>query len=296
MKQINRVDRVEDLRVHIEKNIPCVYVPSTEGRYSIQEVSLAWITAHFGANRVTVRHSRSGNYIDPAADFVSLVQALCTKKCTIREFLREGTSQKMILSGTDTYIYHQGKAQKSWEHLWAYAQHLVTGEEAIFLQEHLHTVGLWISGKGIRSITHYDDSTDNNLNVQIMGSKRFLLFPPQDWPHLKTFLAMSLHDFSWFSSFDEDGKTKKTNITPYDVTLKKGEILYIPSCWYHFVTHKGAVNINMTYWFSCSFEEEQPKQSCRDVFLILKLILAFLMSILISSMRQLYEWITKIFS
>jgi hypothetical protein len=54
-------------------------------------------------------------------------------------------------------------------------------------EEELYTVWAWFSGKGVRTWLHYDNNGCHNLNAQVSGSKRALLFPPTDLEHIPLF-------------------------------------------------------------------------------------------------------------
>ena len=58
------------------------------------------------------------------------------------------------------------------------------------------------------------------------------------------------------------------------VELNEGDILFIPSGWFHFVEHIDDLNINMTYWFKTGLTKKEmikPKQSLRNIFIPMKL-------------------------
>ena len=226
------------------------------------------------------------------------------------------------------------------------------------LEATLRTVGLWVSGQGVQSLLHYDETGDHNLNFQLAGKKRVTLFPPSDWPHLSTFLAMGLLPFSTYFSLlrgmemgmdveennnnnnnnnnnkseekrragqgsrrkgvsgeerhrpSQEGPTERDSLLPdchpQIAMVHPGELLFIPSCWYHFVEHLDNFNLNATYWFAASpstsftsssssasssssssssslFSSRWPGWSCRDGFVILRLALAILFALIIST-------------
>ena len=114
------------------------------------------------------------------------------------------------------------------------------------------------------------------------------LFPPQDWPHLQTLLAMGMLPFSAFTALhlgtglraragdrEEGGGEEKAQAmqaakaaastttvrqhtcgAPLNKTravqaeLEEGDVLLIPALWFHFVEHEGAFNVNATLWFA----------------------------------------------
>src|SRR5688572_13651189 len=57
----------------------------------------------------------------------------------------------------------------------------------LFDQERLYTVWAWISGAGVRTWLHYDNNGCHNLNAQITGEKRCVLYPPSTLTAMKPF-------------------------------------------------------------------------------------------------------------
>jgi hypothetical protein len=211
----------------------------------------------------------------------------------------------MVLSGTDTYLFHDGMPNPLWATVWSDVKGLTNpnapDDSSCFLEEDsLRTAGLWISGKGIKSILHYDDSGDNNLNFQIRGIKRIVMFPPTDWPKLKTFLALSLHDLDVYGQLiDEPEETLSSQSLegthPTTALLQENDVLYIPSRWYHYVKHEGDLNINLTCWFKRAALQGSsapgngiptPGRSCSDHRLVIKLVAAFAVSTLLNFLRR----------
>ena len=69
------------------------------------------------------------------------------------------------------------------------------------------------------------------------------------------------------------------------VELNEGDILFIPSGWFHFVEHIDDLNINMTYWFKTGLTKKEmikPKQSLRNIFIPMKLSIAFILGYFVS--------------
>ena len=273
-----------EFREYIQQNIPCVY--SQDSVYEFQDVlDESWLREHAGQSKVCFRRSPTGKFIDPNDSILKIAKSLSTKKILLGEFL-DLKQSKILLSGTDTYIFTKNAVVEQWSKLWSYAQevlHEYGGEKSLIPQSKLSTVGFWLSRNGIQSMTHYDDSLDNNLNFQIQGKKEFLIFPPQDWQYLKTFKAMSMQPFSFFDEIKQGklNSVQQQNCHPQIVELNEGDILFIPSGWFHFVEHMDELNINMTYWFKTGLTKQeiyQPKQSIRNFFIPLKLFVALLLA------------------
>ena len=284
LKPVRIATSLDEFHEAIEKNTPCVY--SNEAVFSFQKMlDEPWLRSHAGESKVCMRASPTGKFVDPSDGVFNIAKSLRSKHVSLKEFLdlkQAGT----LLSGTDTYIFTKNAVVEQWSELWHHAKevlHEYGGDNALIPQSRLSTVGFWLSRNGIQSMTHYDDSLANNLNFQIKGKKEILMFPPQDWEHLKTFKAMSMHPFSFFDDIKHGrlNSIHQQRCQPHVVELKEGDILFIPSRWFHFVEHIDDLNINMTYWFKTGLSEKEmkkPKQSLRNVFIPLKLSVAFLLS------------------
>eukprot|EP00415_Alexandrium_ostenfeldii_P000512 UN0512 len=97
---------------------------------------------------------------------------------------------------------------------------------------------------------HYD--LQPNLHVQLTGRKRFILFPPEDWPHLYPFPVH--HDLDRRSMVDLD--SPNTDDHPnwkgahgHVVELGPGDALYIPPFWWHHVQSVTPETTSMAMWF-----------------------------------------------
>jgi hypothetical protein len=108
---------------------------------------------------------------------------------------------------------------------------------------------IWIGPGGHVESLHYD-TLDGTL-IQLHGSKKVVLFPPNQlnnlypfpiWRHLKEGLKIR----SWFSQvyperpdFQSFPHLKTALDCKYEVVLNPGDILYLPAGWWHEVTALG---------------------------------------------------------
>jgi len=107
---------------------------------------------------------------------------------------------------------------------------------------------LWISPKGTRTALHFD--AVENFNLQIEGSKSFLLFPPR----INDMFCYPLNSqAAYVSSFDPRDTEKRSENFPYDsgieVVLRAGEMIYLPYGWWHQIDSIGERNMNANYWW-----------------------------------------------
>ncbi|WP_158945018.1 cupin-like domain-containing protein [Granulicella sp. S190] len=117
----------------------------------------------------------------------------------------------------------------------------------------INTIGFWLSAKGVVAALHYDGDGSHNLNAQIKGQKRVLLFHP----------SQSLYPFSGIQNSNGGHNFSQIDITRPDEArfpafrsaralegvLEEGDMLFIPSYWHHALFHEGDVNINVNFWW-----------------------------------------------
>lgn len=96
---------------------------------------------------------------------------------------------------------------------------------------------IWISHPGVVTQTHYDPQ--HNLFLQVLGFKRFLLFPPStelySYPSIhRSYRQSQAHFEVNRSSSEEEFRLIHSNSTEaLEVKLAPGDLLYIPPYWHH---------------------------------------------------------------
>ncbi|KAF4507602.1 hypothetical protein G6O67_004082 [Ophiocordyceps sinensis] len=147
----------------------------------------------------------------------------------------------------------------------------------IALQKSPDSINLWIGNSHSVTATHKDNF--ENMFVQIVGRKTFVLLPPLCHPcvnekqlppatYVRTDKGFSLYldegsEPVPFATWDPDDP--ETNATPLSsfarplrVTLEPGDMLYLPAMWYHKVTQscptgsEGFV-VAINYWYDMDF-------------------------------------------
>ena len=125
----------------------------------------------------------------------------------------------------------------------------------LFEKAALHFVGFWLSAQGVTSWLHYDANGCHNVNVQVRGEKRVLLFSPEQTADLYPFLrTASGRKFSQFSQVNAESPDLErfprfVNARGQEAVLAEGDMLFIPAFWFHTFTHLGRVNINVNLWW-----------------------------------------------
>ncbi|KZZ89920.1 Transcription factor jumonji/aspartyl beta-hydroxylase [Moelleriella libera RCEF 2490] len=147
----------------------------------------------------------------------------------------------------------------------------------IALQKHADAVNLWIGNSKSVTATHKDNF--ENIFVQIIGRKHFVLLPPVCQPcvnesHLMpaTYereghgLSLRLDDNATsvpFATWDPDHpEANSTALSryahPIRVSLNPGDMLYLPAMWYHKVSQSAIVGtdnfvVAINYWYDMDF-------------------------------------------
>lgn len=92
----------------------------------------------------------------------------------------------------------------------------------------------WLSAAGTSTPLHRD--MVENIFVQVVGRKRFHLYPPHDSPWLYSYSFRSgLPNFSRFDPERPDFERfpLARRVRPIEVVLHPGDVLYLPSRWWH---------------------------------------------------------------
>merc|ERR1712224_681497 len=113
-------------------------------------------------------------------------------------------------------------------------------------------------GRNTTSV-HYD--MRENLLICLFGTKRFWLFPPQDALHLypvqtssggSDFTRSAAPPFMKFEDLTAELQAKYPLLEqarPIEVWLAAGDMLYLPSGWWHCVEGSEDRNMILNWWF-----------------------------------------------
>ena len=98
---------------------------------------------------------------------------------------------------------------------------------------------LFVGGEGAKVVMHYDMDLANNFHFNFVGEKKVILYPPSQTKYLYkvpySIVSMEQIDMDHpdFEAFPALLKAKG-----YEVTLKHGDALFIPSKWWHFIKYE----------------------------------------------------------
>ena len=98
---------------------------------------------------------------------------------------------------------------------------------------------LFVGGEGAKVLMHYDMDLANNFHFNFAGTKKIILYPPSETKYLYkvpySIVSMESIDMDNpdFKKYPALAKAKG-----YEVILKHGDTLFIPSKWWHFVKYE----------------------------------------------------------
>ncbi len=117
-------------------------------------------------------------------------------------------------------------------------------------------VGIWLGNRTIAS-AHYDMS--NNIACNLVGRRRFTLFPPDQTPNLYpgpleptpggqvvSMVNFDAPDFERYPRFRDALETAEV------AELEPGDFLFYPALWWHHVEGLNDFNVMINYWWNTS--------------------------------------------
>ena len=198
--------------------------------------NLQYFRDNFGQLEVSVCHSPDGIFRgDPETGFATILDRM-----TIARFsdLIGGKAR----SGSKYYLAQQPLAGD--------LTPLMSEVEipAQMQPRELKACNLWIGPSGVISPLHYDLA--DNFLCQVTGSKRIILFSPEDSQYMYPYPQNSRVPHMSQVNLDDPDLTRCPNFPlarRMDVQLSEGEMLFIPLRWWHQV-HSTSFSISVNFW------------------------------------------------
>ncbi|KAF2014839.1 Clavaminate synthase-like protein [Aaosphaeria arxii CBS 175.79] len=150
----------------------------------------------------------------------------------------------------------------------------------VALEKEPDAINFWLGNSHSTTALHKDNY--ENIYVQIIGQKHFVLLPPVESPCVneKSLLAATYKprdielseedlivqidepkEYVPFATWDPDAREQNgTTYSPYSrplrVTLSEGDMLYLPALWYHKVSQtcsSEGICCAVNYWYDLDF-------------------------------------------
>lgn len=98
---------------------------------------------------------------------------------------------------------------------------------------------LFVGGEGGKVVMHYDMDLANNFHFNFTGEKRVILYPPEETKYLYK-VPFSIVSMEIIDMNNPDLKTYPAlqKAKGFEVILKHGDALFIPSKWWHFIKYE----------------------------------------------------------
>lgn len=114
---------------------------------------------------------------------------------------------------------------------------------------------LLVGMEGNVSPCHYDEQ--QNLFAQVLGHKRCILFPPEQFECLYPHPVFHPHDRQSMVDFDNPDHVrfpKFKELKGWETVIGPGEVLYIPIYWWHHIESllAGGPTVTINFWYKVS--------------------------------------------
>ena len=118
-------------------------------------------------------------------------------------------------------------------------------------RERLHAINLWCTSGRYDNGNHFDSNACHNINIQIIGKKRIFLFDPDqcESTHLVPIMSELSPPFLPGGAAPYGDDTDLSDARAFQVTLTKGDMLYIPPLWMHWFRHDDEFQLNVNQWW-----------------------------------------------
>jgi lysine-specific demethylase 8 len=272
MRVVGNVERVSELsaevfqREYVRPGKPVILSNALSSWRAPSVWTGEYLKQAFGDRRFQFKSSTS----DAHPDFYKreLREMFAREALTFEEFLVRISSgpmaerARLLFSGDEHFLYRvrEGAAQLNPELavLW---RDVAVPE--LVPQARLYTVWAWFSGPGVRTWLHYDNNGCHNMNAQVSGSKRALLFPPDALDKVGLFPLGGPNPATNCSQIDV--QTPDLGRFPefaaaeaLSAELRPGDLLFIPVNWLHSFVHLGDFNANVNFWWKPGTEVDDP--------------------------------------
>jgi hypothetical protein len=220
-----------------------------------------WSTAYLARllGPIDIDYKRSTSNAHPDFRQRELGQMFARGKAALPEFLHSiesgpaGERSRYLFTGDERFLLRRRNGQTSIDPELA---PLLSDVERPrwFAEDRLHTMWAWFSGAGVRTWLHYDNNGCHNLNAQITGTKRCVLYAPEELVRMRVFSLGGSNPAYNCSRIDVERPSPEEArdleaAEAWQADLGPGDVLYIPAWWFHTFLHLGEFNSNVNFWW-----------------------------------------------
>ena len=256
--EVARYENPEALASELEhRQSPLVIRDAVAAWPAVQRWTAGYLSARLGSIEIPFKTS-SGN-AHPDFRQEGLGRMFARSRAPLSEFLERITAGpesercRYLFTGDEQFLIRRRSGVESIDP--ALAPLLEDIETPpLFAAEQLHTVWAWLSGPGVRTWLHYDNNACHNLNAQVAGRKRCVLYAPEELPRLHPFPLGGGNPAYNCSRIDVERPQVEladdlAAARGWHAELGTGDLLFIPAWWFHTFEHLGAFNANVNFWW-----------------------------------------------
>lgn len=237
---MDTIDSVEGLspiefdRRYFQTHVPVIHRGAIKEESYFRDWTFDYLKSKCGTTQVKISHSKKGYYKFSENEIVE------RKTLQFAEAIDHFTSKDI-----GKYYYLQ---QSSIPETFPELVPEVTRPSWLLDSDVIFNQNLWIGGSGCVSPLHFDLSA--NFLIQVTGRKRIILFAPHDYQNLYPGKEVNTEHVSEIDlrDVDHDRFPLFKNAKPIEIVLGPGDLLYLPSRWWHEV-HSLDACISVNYWF-----------------------------------------------
>lgn len=253
---------------YVVPQIPVVIQDAVQNWPALNIWNAEYLEKKIGHVNVGMKKSISHKHPDLMQDDPGL-----TIQSTFSEYLKKTIFSsdaidrvKYYVSGDENYFFKEGEYNQNIRSLMS---DFTTPN--YFKAEMLQQISFWISVKGLFSWLHFDGNCHHNVNVQVSGSKRVMLFDPDQIHQLYPITFRETPQGFNFSKVDASSPDYQLHplfkeVGYQETVLEKGDMLFIPVTWYHAIQHTGDVNINVNFWWKPDYVKLNPTMMRAEMF------------------------------
>ncbi len=220
-------------RKYRDKNVPVII---TGGLEDIQEWSIDLLRDKLSEGSYPVRCYGSGHFDKPKAEWSKYCEL---QDMTIDEYADQLTSRHA--HNNNHYLAQVAVGDKPLAEVLRNSMERLADNTGM---RKITDMGLWLGPNGHTEPLHWD--CGDGTVLMLHGAKKVKLFSPRHNTNLYPFPLYKGGAAPWFSQvyvdqpdFEVFPKLEEAIKHKIEFTLSKGEILYIPACWWHELSSAG---------------------------------------------------------